>query len=153
MVILTTGASCGSRDKRANSPGVLLPTLDFRRLWMRAISRATRPSNRCSIRFGSIAAVLVFLPLPLLSQAATCPPVPAPTPTPALTAYSESRYADAEQDYVQSLEQQPHNALLEAALIHTLLRENKIAAASDRVIAALAQDPHSAPLLTAQAEV
>jgi predicted aspartyl protease len=89
----------------------------------------------------------------LLSQTAVCPAAPAHTVTPAVTAYDEGRYADAEQEYLQSLVQQPHDALIVAALVHTLLHEGKIVEASDRVTAGLAEDPHSAPILTAQAEV
>jgi tetratricopeptide (TPR) repeat protein len=108
----------------------------------------------CS-RFGlrSIIAGLVFQASSLFGQTASCPAVPAPTATPATTAYSDGRYADAEQSYAQLLVQQPHDAFLTAGLVHTLLHEGKIAQASDRVTAALGDNPHSAPILTAEAEV
>ena len=115
--------------------------------------RAPRFLNSCSIRLGSISAVLIFQASSLLSQAANCPAAPAHTATPAITAYSEGRYADAEQEYKKSLVQQPHSALIAAALVSTLLQEGKIAEASDRVTAALADDPHAAQVLTAQAEL
>jgi hypothetical protein len=115
--------------------------------------RAPRVLNTCSIRLVSISAVLILQASSLLSQTANCPAAPAHTVTPAITAYSEGRYADAEQEYKQSLAQQPHDALIAAALVSTLLKEGKIAEASDRLTAALADDPHSAALLTAQAEL
>lgn len=120
---------------------------------MSATFHTSRFRIRCPIRLGSIAAVLAFQSASLLGQTASCPAAPAPTATPAAKAYSEARYADAEQQYAQLLVQQPHDASLTAALVHTLLHEGKIAQASDRVTAALAEDPHSAPILTAQAEV
>ncbi len=121
---------------------------------MSATLRTPRLFHRFPIRLNSIAAVLFFQASSLWSQTASCPAASAaPTATAAIAAYSEGRYADAEQEYVQSLVQQPHDALLAAALVHTLLHEGKIAQASDLVTAALAEDPHSAPNLTAQAEV
>jgi Tfp pilus assembly protein PilF len=114
---------------------------------------ATLLPSGIPIRLCSIAAVLLIQSSSVLSQAASCPAAPARTATPAITAYSEGRYADAEQEYTQSLAQQPHDALLAATLIHTLLHEGKIAQASDRITAALAEDLHSAPILTAQAEL
>ena len=107
----------------------------------------------CSIRLSLVFAVLVFQALSLLSQAPACPAAPTQTGTPAVIAYSEGRYADAEQEYIKSLVQQPHDALINAALVQTLLHEGKIAQASERATAALAEDPHSAPILTAQAEL
>jgi hypothetical protein len=104
------------------------------------------------IRLGSVAAVLISQASFLVCQTPRCPSAPARTDTPALTAYTEGRYADAEQLYTQSLAQQPQDALLTASLVHTLLHEGKIAQASDRVNAALAGNPHSALILTAQAE-
>ncbi len=115
--------------------------------------RAPRFLNIRSIRLVSISAVLILQVSSLSSQTAICPAAPAHTVTPAVTAYSEGRYADAEQEYSQSLVQQPHDASIVAALVYTLLHEGKIAQAADRVTAGLAEDPHSAALLTAQAEV
>jgi tetratricopeptide (TPR) repeat protein len=120
---------------------------------MPATFRTPRLPNGYPIRLISISAVLVFQALSLLSQTASCPAVGARTAALAVTAYSEGRYADAEQEYERFLVQQPHEVFLAAALIRTLLHEGKIAQASDRVAAALAEDPHSAPILTAQAEV
>ena len=107
----------------------------------------------CRIRLCSISGVLIFQASSLLSQNAVCPAAPAHAVTPADVAYGEGRYADAEQEYAQSLVQTPHDVLIAAALVHSLLEEGKIAQASDRVTAALADDPHSAPILTARAEV
>jgi hypothetical protein len=120
---------------------------------MPANSRVLRSINGCPLRLGSICAVLIFHASSLLSQTATCQVAPAQNATPAVTAYSEGRYADAEQEYTQALAQKPNDALISAALVHTLLHEAKIAQASDRVNAALAADPHAAPMLTAQAEL
>jgi thioredoxin-like negative regulator of GroEL len=105
------------------------------------------------IRLSLISAVLIFQATSLLSQTMTCSTVPAHAASPAFTAYSEGRYADAEQQYAQSLGQHPHDALIGAALVHTLLHEGKTAQASDQVTALLAEYPRSAPILTAQAEV
>ena len=113
----------------------------------------SRLLNGRPIRLGSISAFLIFQASSLLSQTAMCPAAPAQTSTSAVIAYSEGRYADAEQEYTQSLVQQPRDALIVAALVHTLLHEGKIVQASDRATAALAEDPQSAPILTAQAEV
>jgi tetratricopeptide (TPR) repeat protein len=120
---------------------------------MSALFRTLHFLNSCPIRLAFISALLLFQVSSLLSQTAICPAVPAQTATPAVIAYSEGRYAEAEQEYAESLVQQPHDALINAALVQTLLHEGKIAQASDRATAALAEDPHSAPILTAQAEV
>jgi Tetratricopeptide repeat len=109
--------------------------------------------NGCPIRLSFVFVLVIFQASSLLSQSAICPAATPRTPSPAAAAYSEGRYADAEQDYAQSLLQQPHDASVAAALVHTLLHEGKIAQASDRVTAALAENPHSAPVLTAQAEL
>jgi tetratricopeptide (TPR) repeat protein len=120
---------------------------------MSAKPHTPRLPSRCTIRFNSIAVVLVLQSSSLLSQTASCPAAPAQTATPAAIAYSEGRYAEAEQGYAQSLVQNPRDATLAAALVRTLLHEGKSAQASDRVTTDLAEDPHSAPILTAQAEV
>jgi hypothetical protein len=109
--------------------------------------------NGCLIRIILIFAVLVLQASSLFSQSANCPAAPAHAATPAEIAYGEGRYADAEQEYAKSLVQHPHDALISAELVQTLLHEGKIAEASDRATAALVEDPHSAPILTAQAEV
>ncbi len=105
------------------------------------------------MRIGCIAALLVFPTSFLYSQAASCPVAPARAATPADTAYSENRFAQAEDLYASAVAGHPQDAQLTAALARTLLREGKIAQAADRVTAALAGDPRSAPLLTSQAEV
>jgi len=101
----------------------------------------------------ALVALLIFHAPSLLSQSAACPAVASPATSPAVTAYSEGRYADAEREYTQSLSQQSHAPLRVAALVQTLLHESKIAEASARVSADIAEDSHSAPILTAQAEL
>ncbi|WP_348262500.1 hypothetical protein P8935_22215 [Telmatobacter sp. DSM 110680] len=113
-----------------------------------------RPIFRTPLfRLSLISAVLGFQSSSLSSQTTSCPAAPAHAASPAFTAYSEGRYADAEQAYTQAEVQLPHDASIAAALVHTLLHEGKIAQAADRVTALLAEDPRSAPILTAQAEV
>lgn len=113
----------------------------------------SRLRNGRLFRWSLMFAVLILRASSLLSQTANCPTASPHAATPASTAYAEGRYADAEQEYAQSLVQQPHDVSIAAALVQTLLREGKIAQAADRVTAALEDDPHSAPILTAQAEV
>ena len=84
---------------------------------MSALFRTLHFLNSCPIRLGFISALLLFQVSSLLSQTAICPAVPAQTATPAVIAYSEGRYAEAEQEYAESLVQQPHDALINAALV------------------------------------
>jgi tetratricopeptide (TPR) repeat protein len=117
-----------------------LMTFSFRTFW--------RNSQRILI------AVILLSPAVLAcGQAPTCPAVAARPATPAETAYSESRYADAEGLYQQAFAQSPQDVELSAALVRTLLREGKISQASTQANAALASNPHAAPALTALAEV
>jgi len=105
------------------------------------------------LRSTSFAAILLSPALSLCGQAPTCPAVAEHPATPADTAYSESRYADAEGLYQQALTQQPQDAELADALVRTLLREGKVSQASTQANTALATNPHAAPALTALAEV
>ncbi len=54
---------------------------------------------------------------------------------------------------MQALAQQPHDAAVASRLVETLLVEDKLAQAAEQMSAALAANPKSAPVLTAEAEV
>lgn len=87
------------------------------------------------------------------AQTPTCPAVPEHDPTPAETAYLEGRFAAAQELYEQALAKNPQDLNLTAALVHTLLRENRVLGAITQLTPSLAANPHSAPLLTVQAEI
>ena len=55
--------------------------------------------------------------------------------------------------YREALAKSPHDAALIAALVRTLLREQKVTDADSTITAELPSAPNSAPLLTAFAEV
>jgi tetratricopeptide (TPR) repeat protein len=108
----------------------------------------------CGISSSSWIGILLLCPAFYAGgQAPTCPAIAARPASPADTAYSESRYADAEGLYQQALAQNPQDVDLSAALVHTLLHEAKIAQASAQVTATLSAKPHAAPTLAALAEV
>jgi tetratricopeptide (TPR) repeat protein len=110
--------------------------------------------SSCRLTQSSWIAVLLLCPAASFwGQAPACSTVAARSATPADTAYSESRYADAEGLYQQELAQRPQDVELSAALVHTMLHEGKIAQASTQVNAILPANPHAAPTLTALAEV
>src|SRR5208337_790095 len=102
---------------------------------------------------GCVAILLLFACIPVCGQAPTCPAVADRPVAAADTAYSEGRYADAEGLYQQALVQNPQDAELAAALVRTLLHENKVTLASTQATAALAANPHAAAILTVLAEV
>jgi tetratricopeptide (TPR) repeat protein len=68
-------------------------------------------------------------------------------------AYSEERYADAENLYLKALAQRPKDIELTAALVRTLLHEGKISQASAQVNDIFPDNSRSAIALTALAEV
>ena len=113
-------------------------------------------SLRSFHRIQSLSGPAIFLLAPCFSVCGQTPACPAivdhPVP-PADTAYSESRYADAEDLYRQELTQHPQDFELSAALVRTLLHEDKVAQASNQANAALTASPHAAPTLAALAEV
>ena len=90
--------------------------------------------------------------VPAFGQTAVCPAV-AHALTPADQAYSDGSYAQAEQLYVQALAGNPKDIAAGAALVRTLLHEDKVSEAGERVQALLAVDPHSAAALTAKAQL
>jgi hypothetical protein len=100
-----------------------------------------------------IVSTLLAAAVPLFGQAPACPAVAEHTATPADTAYSEGRYGAAEDLYEQALAKAPQDVEMSAALVHTLLHEDKVAQASTLANTILAANPRSAPLLTALAEV
>jgi len=74
-------------------------------------------------------------------------------PSAAEKAYLSGNASQAETLYREALAKSPHDAALTAALVRTLLREQKVADADSTITAELASAPNSAPLLTASAEV
>lgn len=83
----------------------------------------------------------------------TCPSVPSHDATPAEEAYAQAKYDLAESLYMQALQQKPHDADISSALVRTLLRLNKTSDALVQANKALADNPNSAAVLTALAEV
>ena len=104
-------------------------------------------------RIGWIAVSLICSAFPVFSQTAACPSTSVPPATEADKAYSQKRYADAENLYVKALAQQPKNIELTAGLVRTLLQEGKISQASAQVDGISAENARSAIALTALAEV
>jgi tetratricopeptide (TPR) repeat protein len=117
-------------------------------------SRSSSLSAFCRpLLIASIGILPAGLAVPVYGQAATCPAVEAHPATPADTAYSESRYAEAENLYQQALAQKPQDVELSAALVRTLLHEGKVTQASTQANTTLAANSNAAPALTALAEV
>jgi len=87
------------------------------------------------------------------AQTPTCPAVAEHDPTPAETAYLEGRFAAAQDLYEQALAKNPQDINLNAAMVRTLLRENRLLGAITQLNPSLAANPHAAPLLTVQAEI
>ena len=100
---------------------------------------------------------LVLVPMSIAfgahAQSPTCRAVPEHDPTPAETAYLESRFAAAQDLYEQALAKNPQDVNIAAALVRTLLRENRLLGAITQLSPILAANPHAAPLLTEQAEI
>jgi len=72
---------------------------------------------------------------------------------PADKAYLAGKLGEAESLYREAVSQTPHDAELDAGLVRTLLREQKLDDASSTAQAAVAAKPDSVPLLTVLAEV
>src|SRR6185437_2121632 len=100
-----------------------------------------------------LSAALILMCGPLRAQGSTCRPVSPHAISPADEAYKNGSYPQAEQLYMQQLAQQPQDAGVSASLIETFLREDKVAQAAEQVKAAMAANPQSAALLTAEADV
>lgn len=98
-------------------------------------------------------AALVFLPVCAVGQTAVCPAIAEHALTPAETAYGEGNYKKAEDLFGAAVAQQPHDLALSVAYVHTLLHNDEVEQASAQVNKSLAEDPHSAIVLTALAEV
>jgi predicted aspartyl protease len=80
--------------------------------------------------------------------------VPEPHPlTPPQIAMMSGKYAEAESLYRDTIAKNPADEELTAGLVKVLLAEQKVDEASATVLAALAKDPQSPPLLTALAAV
>lgn len=109
--------------------------------------------SRRLVSIGAFATVLFFAPGAGASEPRTCSQVAAHRAIPADQAYDNGDYATAEQLYTQAVAQEPNNLALAAALVRTLLHEDKQAEAARRVQTMLASDPRSAIALTAEAEV
>jgi tetratricopeptide (TPR) repeat protein len=116
-----------------------------------------KPQSRSSrlallpIAFAAIAAPLTGFPA--LSQEPTCPAVAAHEPTAADTAYAQGKYVQAEDLYAPEFAAHPQDLQLGAALVHAQLHMGEIAEASGRIGKMLADNPSSAIVLTAHAEV
>ena len=89
----------------------------------------------------------------LYAQISPCTAVAPHAATPAEEAYAQGKYDAAESFYMQGVTQHPHDQVLSAALVHTLLREGKISDAAVLANKILAEAPHSVAGLTALAEV
>ena len=73
--------------------------------------------------------------------------------TPAEKAFTQGKFSEAEALYRDAVSKSPHDPELDAGLVRTLLREQKIDEASAAAQAALASKSDSVPVLTALAEV
>lgn len=100
-----------------------------------------------------IGAILLLPGASLCGQAPACPAIADHPATPASTAYGDGRYGAAEDLYEQALAKNPRDAEVSAALVHTLLHEDKITEAAARARTSLDANPHAAPALTSMAEV
>jgi tetratricopeptide (TPR) repeat protein len=87
------------------------------------------------------------------AQQSACSPVPTHQAPPAEVAYQQGQYERAETLYLQALLQKPNDPELNSAMVHTLLHEGRISDAWTRASKAAADNPGSAPALTALAEV
>lgn len=106
-----------------------------------------------SVRCAAFLTCFVGVCVPVGAQAPACQPV-APHPlSQAEKAYSDGYYAQAQQLFAQELEQDPRDALLASRNIAVLLHLDKVADAERQLTAAVAANPSSAAILTAQAEV
>jgi tetratricopeptide (TPR) repeat protein len=104
-------------------------------------------------RIVRVAIALTCSTFPVFGLATTCPSIPVRAASEADKAYSEGRYADAENLYVKALAQRPKDIELIAALVETLLHEGKISQASAQVNGLAPDHSRSAIALTALAEV
>jgi tetratricopeptide (TPR) repeat protein len=112
-----------------------------------------RVEFRLLCRF-TLIALAVFSSAPSgFGQSAACPVAATPAASSADAAYARTDYAKAEELYAQAVSIQPNDANLQAALVRTMLHEGKITEAFANISSAAPQYPHSAPILTALAEV
>ena len=101
----------------------------------------------------AIGALLLLSATSLCAQAPACPAVADRPSTPASAAYSDGNYGVAEGLYEQALAKTPNDAQASAALVRTLLHEDKVAQAAAQAKTGLDANPQSAQALTALAEV
>lgn len=112
------------------------------------------PTKTTSIRpLPLFSAALLLSAGSAFAQSAACSALPTHEATPAEVAYQQAKYESAESLYMQALLQKPNDPELNSALVHTLLHESRISDASIRANKAAADDPRSAGVLTALAEV
>jgi tetratricopeptide (TPR) repeat protein len=102
---------------------------------------------------GLVFAAIILVAAHLEGQSTACRAVAPHTLSPAEKAYSDGSYAQAEQLYTQALAQKASDPILAARLVETLLRQDKLGDAAKQLSAAMAANPNSAAVLTAQAEV
>jgi hypothetical protein len=115
-------------------------------------------SSESSSRFSFLAAtvatgILACTALPMLSQESTCPTVAAHELSPAEKAYEQGKYAQAEDMFASDLAAHPQDLQLATSVIHTQLHLGEVAEADGRVNKLLGENPSSAPVLVALAEV
>lgn len=103
--------------------------------------------------FRLLSAVILLLSLHLNGQSPSCHPVGPHQLSPAEKAYSDGYYAQAEALFQQDLAKKPQDPILAARLIDALLHQNMVTEAAEQLKTALAANPNSAAVLTAQAEV
>ena len=99
------------------------------------------------------AAQLMFSASTLLGQSSACPVLAHGEPSAADAAYQAGRYSQAEDLYGQELAKHPQDLALAAAMIKTWLHEGEVKQAAAQVNRISGDNPHSAIVLTALAEV
>lgn len=100
-----------------------------------------------------LATALLIAASPALAQSTSCPAITDHADSPADIAYAQGKFSTAEDLYAQQLLQQSHDPQLTASLVRALLRQDKLDDAVAQLRNALPANPHSAPLITASAEV
>lgn len=103
------------------------------------------------LTIGTLSSSLVFTSA--LAQNPECHAVSPHTLSPAEKAYRDGYYPQAAQLYAQALGERPQDADVGAKLVESLLHEDKLAEAEEHLSVAVAANPNSAAVLTAQAEV
>ena len=101
----------------------------------------------------TLAVVYFLIAASVFAQSSSCVPTAPHAAAPAEVAYGQGKFDTAESLYMQAVLQDPHNIALSAALVRTLLRQDKVADAATLANKTLADNPNSAAALTSSAEV